>query len=62
MDMGEIMQAVANVGFPIVCCFVLFRQNDKLSATIEDLKITLIENTTILKGLVNKLDDEKGEK
>lgn len=36
MDLNTIMQAVSTVGFPIVCCIVLFVQNDKLRSTIED--------------------------
>lgn len=36
MDLNAIMQAVSSVGFPIVCCCVLFVQNDKLRSTIEE--------------------------
>lgn len=59
--MGSFVEAVSMVGFPIVCCGVLFIQNNKLSDTLNNLNITLIENTTILKGIVTKID-EKGEK
>lgn len=45
------LQAISTVGFPIACCFVLFKQNSKLTETITDLKTTLIENTTLLKVL-----------
>ena len=49
MDFNSIMQAVSTVGFPIVCCGVLFYQNNKLTETINELKVTLVEKTTILK-------------
>lgn len=61
MGVNEVMQAISTVGFPIVACIFLFKQNTKLSETIGDLKSTLTENTTLLKIMINKLDDKKGE-
>jgi len=61
MGVNEVMQAISTVGFPIVACVFLFKQNTKLSETIGDLKSTLTENTTLLKIMINKLDDKKGE-
>lgn len=61
MDFNAIMQAVSTVGFPIVCCGVLFHQNDKLTKTINELNTTLVENTTILKQLSNDILRTKGE-
>lgn len=61
MDVNAVMQAVSTVGFPIVACIFLFKQNTKLSDTIGDLKGTLTENTTLLKIMINKLDEKKGE-
>lgn len=58
MDFNTIMQAISTVGFPIVCCGVLFYQNSKLTETISDLKSTLVENTTILKTITNKLKED----
>lgn len=54
----EIINAISTVGFPIVCCGVLFYQNSKLTETISDLKSTLVENTTILKTITNKLKED----
>ena len=51
MDYNNIMQAISTVGFPIVCCGVLFYQNDKLRQTIDSLKDTISENTIYLKSL-----------
>lgn len=58
MDFNDLMQAVQAVGFPIVCCGVLFYQNSKLTQTISDLKNTLTENTTMLKILVDAMKEE----
>ena len=58
MDVDTIMQAVSTVGFPIVCCGVLFYQNNKLTETIGELKDTLAENTTMLKILTSRMKGE----
>lgn len=58
MDYNAIMQAISTVGFPIVCCGVLFYQNDKLRQTIDSLKDTIAENTIYLKTLTRK-ENEK---
>lgn len=58
MDFNSIMQAVSTVGFPIVCCGVLFYQNNKLTETINELKVTIVENTTILKTITSHLKEE----
>lgn len=59
MDFNAIMQAISTVGFPIVCCGVLFHQNGKLSETISKLNVTLVENTTILKELSKDITSRK---
>lgn len=55
MDFNAILSAVSTVGFPIVCCGVLFYQNNKLSETLGELKDTLTENTTMLKIITSKM-------
>lgn len=57
MDYNALMQAVSTVGFPIVCCGVLFYQNDKLRTTIDSLKDTINENTMYLKSLSKHKED-----
>lgn len=59
MDYNAIMQAISTVGFPIVCCGVLFYQNDKLRQTIDSLKDTIAENTIYLKSLTRKENDNE---
>ena len=57
MDFNAIVTAVSTVGFPIVCCGVLFIQNNKLRDTVE-------ENTRAIIGLTDyiKYYDKKEEK
>lgn len=50
----EITTLVSTVGFPIVACFVMFKQNDKLTTSLTEL-------TTTLKGIDTRIDQlEKG--
>lgn len=50
---NAILTAISTVGFPIVMCLIIFYQNEK---TIEALKTTIDNNTTIIKELVAKID------
>ena len=60
--MGELFTAqnVQNIGFPILCCIVLFVQNGQLTKTIGELKEVLIKNTTLLETLTKQIE-LKGE-
>lgn len=41
LNINDITQLINSVGFPIVCCAVLFWNNYKMSATITELTSTL---------------------
>lgn len=41
MDFNTINQLIGTLGFPIVCCCVMFKQNSKLQETLADLGKTL---------------------
>lgn len=47
--MQEIITAINTVGFPIVCCIILFYQNKQLSTAINN-------NTNIISKLESKID------
>ena len=50
---NTILTSISTVGFPIVMCLIIFYQNEK---TIEALKTTIDNNTSIIKALVAKID------
>lgn len=50
---NAILTGVSTVGFPIVMCLIIFYQNEK---TIETLKTTIDNNTSIIKELITKID------
>ena len=56
MDFNAIMQAVSTVGFPIVCCGVLFVQNNKLRDTVEENTKAVISLTDYIKLSTYKED------
>lgn len=57
-EFSEILEGISTVGFPIFACCILFKQNNKLTETINSLKETLIEQTTILKMLSDRNKEE----
>lgn len=53
--MGEIGQMISNVGFPIVACMFMYKQQIELNKTITELSSTLKSIDTRMSNL------EKGE-
>lgn len=53
--MQEISQLISNVGFPIVACIFMYKQQQELNKTITELSSTLKSIDTRLNHL------EKGE-
>lgn len=56
--MQEISQLISNVGFPIVACIFMYKQQVKLQETITELSSTLKGIDTRMSGL-EKLVVEK---
>ena len=48
MDTNSIIQLISSVGFPIVCCIVLFKM---YNTTIEQFRETISENTKMTESL-----------
>ncbi|MBP3928655.1 MAG: hypothetical protein J6D47_03665 [Peptostreptococcaceae bacterium] len=55
-DVNEVTQLVNSVGFPIVCCGVLFWNNYKLTSTITELTSTLKVIDERIEKLENKFE------
>ena len=49
MDFETIIATISTVGFPIVCCIVLFNQNNKLRDTLEENTKAIISLTDYIK-------------
>ena len=55
-DVSAITQLINSVGFPIVCCGVLFWNNYKLTTTITELTSTLKVIDERIEKLENKIE------
>ena len=55
MELTEILTAVSNVGFPIVCCVVLFRLQGKLNDTLKELAVTLATMNVRIDNIENAI-------
>lgn len=60
MDIQIIIQVIREVGFPIVCCFLLWKNNTE---TMKEVSSSLNKNTVVLEKILTKLDihDEESE-
>jgi uncharacterized protein YoxC len=52
--MDDITQLISNVGFPIACCIVLFKQNNQFSEILNKITCTLT-------NLNNQINDMRKE-
>lgn len=57
MDINVITTLVGSLGFPIVACCVMFKQNSELQKTLTDLTSTLSTMNTRLDDIEQKLED-----
>ena len=62
MDINAITQLITSVGFPIVACYVLFKQNSELTSTITKLTGTLETINERIGKIEDRLDSNKKEK
>ena len=63
MTFNDVIQAISVVGFPAVCCVVLFYEmhinNTRREEELKQLREILAENTNTLKELVEYLKEER---
>ena len=52
--MDDVTQLISNVGFPIACCIVLFKQNNRFSEILNKITCTLT-------NLNNQINDMRNE-
>ena len=58
MEYTEIVNLIGSVGFPVVACIFLFKQNDKLSNTLKELSTTLTSINQRLDNIEKKVLDD----
>lgn len=55
MEFQDIVNAISTVGFPIVCCGVLFKLQNNLNKTLQDLAVTLATMNVRIDNIENAL-------
>lgn len=54
MDVSTLSQLIGNLGFPIVCCGILFYMNNKMITLFAEMKDTISKNNELLQNLLDK--------
>lgn len=54
--MNNIIDLINSVGFPIVCCLLMYYQNNKVLNKMDD---SIKTNTDAINTLIQKLDNKK---
>lgn len=66
MSVDDIVTLISGVGFPIVCCLIMFWLTYKLNQSFKDevriLTATLNENTIALTKILDKLEAIENER
>lgn len=59
MELAPIVEIVSQVGFPIACCVILFKQNADLQKTLNDISTTMTLLSERIKDIENKINAGK---
>ena len=63
MDIEQIVSLITTLGFPIVCCLIMWKQMLTMQAQhkeeIDHITTALNNNTLVIQQLVDKLDLDK---
>ena len=65
MEFSEILTAISTIGFPIVCCLLLFwylrEETNSHKNEMNDLKEVISKNNEVLASLKQLIEDKLGE-
>ena len=59
MDLNALVDIISQVGFPIACCVILFKQNSDLQKTLNDISTTMTVLSERIKDIENKINGSK---
>ena len=59
MDLTALVEIISQVGFPIACCVILFKQNSDLQKTLNDISTTMTLLSERIKDVENKINGSK---
>lgn len=55
--MSEIVQIISSVGFPIVACLFMFKQNNDLQKTLNEISQTMILMNERIKNIEDSFEE-----
>lgn len=55
--MSDIVQIISSVGFPIVACLFMFKQNNDLQKTLNDISQTMILMNERIKNIEDSFEE-----
>lgn len=65
MEFADILTAISTIGFPIVCCLLLFwylrEETNSHKTEMNELKEVISENNAVLASLKQLIEDKLGE-
>lgn len=59
MDYESMVTFISSVGFPIIACFMMYKQNVEVLEKIRDV---VEKNTLTIKELIARIENERGDK
>lgn len=55
--MSDIVQIISSVGFPIVACLFMFKQNNDLQKTLNEISQTMVLMNERIKSIEDSLEE-----
>lgn len=57
MEIENLVSIISSVGFPIFACIIMFKQNNDLQKTLNDISVTMALLTERIKDVENKMKE-----
>ena len=59
--MSDIVQVISSVGFPIVACLFMFKQNNDLQKTLNEISQTMVLMNERIKNIEDSFEEEESD-
>lgn len=59
--MSDLVQIISSVGFPIVACLFMFKQNNDLQKTLNEISQTMILMNERIKNIEDSFEEESDD-
>ena len=59
--MSDIVQIISSVGFPIVACLFMFKQNNDLQKTLNEISQTMILMNERIKNIEDSFEEDDSD-